>query len=172
MVDSTCEKCRTAPGTPHAFHYGRKAGIPALGDPPPYRSATIGNMHATWTEHYEIGGVDSAVLCDDCLRKARIRRSARLLTHQWLGVPLVTVLYVLWAVGVATWLWQANWVQLALWAGVGLGATVIAYSVIYLMQENEDFAQRAAVELHADRLHAEGWNAFWTDREFLGLTPH
>jgi hypothetical protein len=50
--------------------------------------------------------------------------------------------------------------------------TVAVYSVIYLMLEREDFAQQTAVELHEDKLRAEGWDAFWTERDFMGRVPH
>lgn len=172
MNDSVCEKCQTASGTPHTFHYGKKAGLPTDGPPPAYRAVVHGDMHSAWTEHFEVGGMDAVILCDRCLTRARMRRALRRVLHDWIGVPLITVLYVLWAVGVAVWAWQGNWPQTALWFGVGLGVTVAVYSVIYLMLEREDFAQQTAVELHEDKLRAEGWDAFWTERDFMGRVPH
>jgi hypothetical protein len=172
MVDATCEKCRTASGTPHTFHYGKKAGLPPVDQPTTYRSAVVGNMHAAWTEHYEVGGVDTVVVCDHCLAKARRRRAGRMLLRQWIDVPLITVLYILWAVAVVVWIAQGEWTQSVLWLGAGLGVTLVAYTVIYLILETEDFAQHAAMELHQEKLRSKGWDAFWTDREFMGLAPH
>lgn len=172
MVDSMCEKCQQTPGTAHAFHYGKKARIPVVDEPTVYQSNLVGNMHATWSEHYEMGGVDTAILCADCLRRARARRAARALVRNWLAVPLVTLLYALGALGIVVWVVVGDWTQVALWSVAVVGSAAIAYSVIYLMFETEDFAQQAAFELHEEHLRDEGWDAFWTDREFLGLTPH
>lgn len=172
MNESTCERCQTASGTPHSFHYGKRAGLPISDPPPTYRAVVHGNMHSAWTEHFEVGGLDSVVLCDGCLTRARARRAGRQLLQNWIGVPLVTVLYVLWFAGVVVWAWQGSWSQLALWLGLGVGVTASVYSVLYLMLEREDFAQQTAVELHEDKLRSQGWDAFWTERDFMGLTPH
>lgn len=171
MNDSTCESCRTTAGMPHSFHYGKLAGMPTTDPPPVYRAAVYGNMHSTWTTHYDVGGVDAVVLCKRCLTRARLRRAARVLGG-WIGEPLVLVLCVLWAAGVVAWAWPGNWAQAAIWFGAGVLAAAAAYAVVYLRLTSEDFAQRTAVELHQQRLRDEGWDAFWTDREFTGLTPH
>jgi hypothetical protein len=172
MGNETCEKCGTAPGTAHPFHYGRKAGLPAAGPLPEYRAAVYGNMHSTWTEHYEVGGIDSVVLCRRCLSRARARTAVGRLVHTWANVPLVIVLYLLWAAGVGTWTWRQDWTPALLWFGVGVVATAVAYGVFYVMLRDDDFAQRTAVELHERRLREQGWDVFWTAREFTSLTPH
>jgi hypothetical protein len=171
MSESTCEKCRTTPGTSHTFHYGKQAGLPVTDPPPVYRRRIYGNMHRTTTEHYEIGGVDAVTLCNRCLTRARMRRAGTMLRHL-MGEPLVAFLYLLWVVGVAVWAWRTDWTQLAAWSAFGVLATAIVYLVIYTRLTDEDFAQHTAVELHEDKLRAQGWNAFWTDQDFILLTPH
>ena len=172
MNDSTCEKCGTAPGTSHTFHYGKKAGMPTTEPPPTYRAVIYGNLHSTQAQHFQVGGVDAVALCNRCLTRTRIRRALTLVFRRWIGEPLVTFLYSLWAIGLVIWAWQQIWIELAVWAGVGVGVTVAAYTVIYLRLKTEDFAQHTAVELHAEKLRADGWDAFWTDHDFNVLTPH
>jgi hypothetical protein len=124
MNDSVCDKCQTASGTPHTFHYGKKAGLPTDGPPPAYRAVVHGDMHSAWTEHFEVGGMDAVILCDRCLTRARMRRALRRVLHDWIGVPLITVLYVLWAVGVAGWGGAGARAQTPRGVGVGRGVTV------------------------------------------------
>ena len=172
MVDSTCEKCQTAGGEVHSFHYGRKAGLPSTDPPPTYRMVVVGNVHSAWTEHYEVGGMEGVALCNRCLMRARMRRAATTLMQQWFTEPLIALLYLLWGVGVVVWVIAGDWAQLAIWLGVGAGVTLAAYSAMYLMLRGEEFAQQIAVELHEEKLRSEGWDTFWTDPAYRVLTPH
>lgn len=173
MTNTTCEKCQTTEGTPHAFHYGRSTISDDPATTPIYHaSAYPGAPLAPWTDRYQIGGVEAVVLCTRCLARARARRAARVVLHDWMREPLVLVGYLIWLAALAVWAWQGDWSQLALGAAAGLIVTAVVYVITYVILHDEDFAQHLAVDLHQEKLREDGWDAFWTDNELKLLTPH
>ncbi len=170
MSTKTCERCGTAPGTQHTFHYGRAA---AVADPPvaPVYHASAYLDPAGHGTGFHLGGVDAVTLCHRCLARARARRAARVI-RDWAVMPLVAAAYVVLLIGILAWAWAGEWAQAALWLGVGVVATAVAYGLTYLVLRDEDFAQHTAVDLHSEKLRDQGWDAFWTDNEFARLAPH
>jgi hypothetical protein len=170
MSTTTCEQCRSAPGTQHTFHYGRSAPVVDRPQAMAYHASAYPRSMSRGGP-FELGGVEAVSLCDHCLARARARRAGSLL-RRWVGMPLIASGYAVLLVGVLAWAFTSNWAQAAIWLGVGLVATAVAYSVAYVMLENEDFAQHTAVDVHLEKLRAQGWDSFWTDKEFSSLTPH
>jgi uncharacterized membrane protein (DUF485 family) len=157
---TSCDHCGSSPAVPHSFRYGRQTV-----DLDPERSV--------WASHYEVAGVDTVALCAHCLARARTRRTFRLLLHEWFGVPVVTVAYVLWAVALAVLVWQGDGSTTAWLLAGGLVVTTLVYTAIYLVLQSEDFAQHAAMLEHEQYLRDQGWDTFWTDKEFGTLAaPH
>jgi hypothetical protein len=184
MSTMICERCGTAPGAAHTFHYGRTAPVDDRFDDPPeatestaeHPTGTVYHASAYLTETgaheaFQVGGIEAVALCEHCLRKARRHRAARLLL-EWVRMPLVVAGYGALVIGIVAWASAGNWVQAAIWLGVGLVVTAIAYAVAYMALEDEDFAQHTAVDVHAERLREQGWDQFWTDNEFAHLAPH
>ena len=181
MSTMICERCGTTQGTQHTFHYGRTAPVNEhLVDPPeaskeaPQGVVYHASAYLTDTgvhETFQLGGVEAVALCAHCLNKARRHRAARLL-RSWVRMPLVAAGYAVVVVGAIAWVAVGDWTQAAIWLGVGLVVTAIAYVVAYMALEDEDFAQHTAVDVHAERLREQGWDAFWTDNEFAHLAPH
>lgn len=173
MTNAPCEQCMTTEGAPHAFHYGRTEPADHAGGTAYYHaSAYPGSPLTPWTDRYQIGGVETVVLCERCLARARARRATRIVLREWLREPLVALGYAAWLVALVAWTWQGAWSSLAAGAAVGLGITVLVWAITYVILRDEDFAQHLAVDLHQERLRREGWDAFWTDRELPLLTPH
>jgi hypothetical protein len=173
MSNPTCEQCESTPGTTYAFHYGRRAartGTGQAGTEPVFRATVHGRSPATG--EYEVGGLEAVILCDGCLTRARARRAGRLVLREWVRTPLIAFAYLVWAVVVGAWAWQGNWTQAAIWLGGGLVLSAAVYAVTYLILESEDFAQHTAVDLHEEKLREQGWDLFWTEKEFGHLTPH
>lgn len=184
MSTMICERCGTTPGTEHTFHYGRTTPVPEHVDPPadpPDSSAEApkgvvyhASAYLTDTgahETFQLGGMEAVALCEHYLNKARRHRAARLLL-EWGRLPLVVAGYAALVIGVVAWAWTGNWTQSLVWLGVGVVVSAIAYVVAYLALEDEDFAQHAAVDVHAQRLREQGWDVFLTDNEFAHLAPH
>lgn len=185
MSTMICERCGTAPGAEYTFRYGRTAPVDVrFVDPPadpPASSAGApegvvyhASAYLTDTgahETFQLGGIEAVTLCAHCLRKARRRHAARLL-RRWVRMPLVEAAYAVLVIGAVAWAATGDWAQAATWLGVGLAVTAIAYTVAYMTIEDEDFAQHTAVDVHAQRLREQGWDAFWTENEFAHLAPH
>jgi hypothetical protein len=53
----------------------------------------------------------------------------------------------------------------------GLGVTAVVHAVIYVALTREEFAQHTAIDLHEEGLRAQGWDQFWTDKEYAKLAP-
>lgn len=187
MSTNICERCGTAPGAEYTFHYGRTAPVddrfldPPDDPPEPAESAeephgTVYHASAYLTdtgahETFQLGGVEAVVLCAHCLRKGRRHHAARML-RSWVRMPLVAAAYAVLVIGMIAWAATGDWVQAAVWLGVGVVVTAIAYAVSYMAIEDEDFAEHTAVDVHAQRLREQGWDAFWTENEFAHLAPH
>ena len=169
MSTMICERCGTSPGTPHTFHYGRTAPVDEPEGVVYHASAYLSDTGAH--ETFQLGGVEAVTLCEHCLGKARRHHAARML-RTWVRMPLIAAAYAVLVIGVIAWAATGDWGQSAIWLGVGLVVTAIAYVVAYLTIEDEDFAQHTAVDVHAERLREQGWDAFWTDNEFAHLAPH
>ena len=169
MTNTTCEQCRTTEGASHAFHYGRVA--PA-GPETVFHASAYPSTQSAWHDRYQIGGIETVVLCNSCLARTRARHAGRVVLREWIRVPLVALGYLAWAVALVLWAWQGAWWELALGAVVGLGITAAVYVVAYRILQDEDFAQHLAVDLHQEQLREQGWDAFWTDNEFAHLAPH
>ena len=188
MSSMTCERCGTAPGAEYTFHYGRTAPaddrfLDRPDEPPDQRESTAespkgtvyhASAYLTDTgvhETFQLGGIEAVTLCQHCLRKARRHHAARLL-RGWVRMPLVAAAYAVLVIGAVAWAVTGDWAQTAIWLGVGLVVSAIAYVVAYMAIEDEDFAQHTAVDVHAQRLREQGWDAFWTENEFAHLAPH
>ena len=170
MTNATCEQCRTAEGTPHAFHYGRSAPVR---DQAVYRaSAYPGSPLTPWTDRYQIGGVETVVLCRRCLTRARVRRAVRVVARDWVREPLVFLGYLALAVALGVWAWQGDWSSFFIGVALALAVTALVFVVTYLILHDEEFAQHVAVDLHQERLRKDGWDSFWTDHELQHLAPH
>lgn len=192
MSTMTCERCGTAPGTQHTFRYGRTAPVDERfldrsADPPddppedvecsaeaPQGVVYHASAYLTDTgahETFQLGGIEAVALCEHCLNKARRHHAARLL-RSWARMPLVAAGYAVLVIGAIAWAATGERGQTAIWLGVGVVVTAIAYVVAYMALEDEDFAQHMAVDVHAQRLREQGWDAFWTENEFAHLAPH
>ena len=189
MSTMICERCGTAPGSEYTFRYGRSAPVDErlvkrLDDPPddppestadsPQGTVYHASAYLTDTgmhETFQLGGLEAVTLCVHCLRKARRHHAARVL-RDWVRMPLVAAGYAVLVIGAIAWAAAGDWTQTAIWLGVGLVVTAIAYAVAYMAIEDEEFAQHTAVDVHAQRLREQGWDAFWTENEFAHLAPH
>jgi uncharacterized membrane protein len=169
MTTMTCEHCGATPAVPHTFHYGKSTGSTDF-QSTPFSTPTSSGVRTTWTTHYQIAGLDTVALCDRCLTRARLRRTGRLLLREWIGVPLIAFFYVVAVICVVGYGWQGDWAQSMQWLGGTAGITALVAAVIWIVLQSEDFAQRAAVQEHEKRLREQGWDAFWTDKEFSKLS--
>lgn len=169
MSNMTCEQCGTASGAQHTFHYGRTAPDGPMEAPVYHASAYL--SPTAHTEQFQLGGIEAVVLCERCLARARARRAARLL-RSWIAMPLILAAYAVVVVGAIAWAATGDWAQAAIWFGVAIAVTAAAYGVAYAALRDEDFAQHTAVDIHMEQLREQGWDSFWTDKEFASLTPH
>jgi hypothetical protein len=173
MSNATCEKCLTCEGTPYEFHYGRARPVDDPETAPYYHaSAYPGAPLSPWTDRYQIGGVETVMLCSRCLARARAHRAARLVLREWIREPLVALGYGAWVVALAVWAWQGDWSRFSIGVAVGLVVTAVVYVVTYVILHDDEFAQHLAVDLHQERLRDDGWDRFWTANEFTHLVPH
>jgi hypothetical protein len=173
MSKATCEQCLRADGTPYEFHYGRARPVDDPDTAPYYHaSAYPGAPLAPWTDRYQLGGIETVMLCRRCLARARARRAARVVLREWSREPLVAVGYLAWVVALGVWAWQGDWSSLALGLAIGLAVTAVVYGVTYVILHDDEFARHLAVDLHQEKLRNDGWDTFWTDNELKFLTPH
>lgn len=172
-TSETCEKCQSAKGSPHVFHYGRSA---AAGDAAAteiyHGSAYPAAPLSPWTDRYQVGGIEAVVLCNRCLARARARRAARVLLRDWIRQPLVILGYLALAVALTVWAWRGDWASLIVGSILVVAVTAAVYVATYLILHDEDFAQHLAVDLHHEKLRDDGWDTFSTDNQLPYLSPH
>jgi hypothetical protein len=167
MDAPTCEQCRSRPGAPYSFHYGRLGGT----DISPWSSLGGGNLQREVTSHFIIGGVDTAFLCERCLTRARLHRAGRVMRREFVGFPLFWLFYALPVLWLGATLWQGQWAQAALWLVLVLAVPLVAFGLFFAFMPEESTGEWAGIELHRSRLEEAGWTQFWTTREFAKLKP-
>jgi hypothetical protein len=170
MMNAPCERCGATPATPYRFHYGKSAGMTDFRSTP-FSTTTSSGVQSSWTEHYQIGGVSTAYLCDRCLTRAKAKRAARVLFREVGGFPLLWLFYALPVLWLGNTVWNAEWGRAALWLLAVVGIPAVLYGLIFVFLPDEDTGQRAAVDLHEKELREEGWGLHWTDKEFAKLSP-
>lgn len=170
MTGATCERCGTAPATPYSFHYGKYARTTDYSSTP-FSTGTSSGTRTSWTTHFQIGGVDTAFLCDRCLTRAKARRATRVAFREMGGVPLLWLFYALPVLWLGNTLWNAEWGQAALWLLAVVGIPAVVWALFFAFMPVADTGQRAAIDLHEESRKAAGWTVFWTDKEFAKLSP-
>ena len=176
MDTAACERCGASTAKAYYFHYGRLRETTDFQSTEFSEGGTYGTR-TSWTEHYRIGGLDSAWVCSRCMLRLRLKRSATILVHDYFGFPLIAFVYALGLLSVG----YLGYLAItgadtagngSMWFLVALGVIpVVVYVLVFVFNPVVGIGEAAAIELHRKQLEAQGWHTFWSSKEYAKLGP-
>lgn len=146
ILTGSCAVCGAYQGRAHLFYYGRKLR----------QEASFGMKHI----QYEVASSRSVSLCNRCVLKER-------LWIVWRGLFLAAL-----AIGLG---FADSIVRGETWSGLLVAGTLLAGlgSLAFLWEalssRQEEIGDRKAIELNRKELEAQGYDSFWTRKEYKAL---